>query len=90
MKWRISERQKLVLRTIELANVPVQLHNDEQERVIPLYIDHVPSHCFWSESELQRFLKNLEKRGLIRIEKRFFLYLTDAGRAALSRCGGAK
>ena len=84
---RLSSRQREVLDVIEFNCRPVNVGRVESDsRVIPVYMGHLGNmfqHCFWYERELRRFLENLESRGLITIEKREFIYITDEGRRAL-------
>lgn len=86
-KHRLSKRQRDVLETIELNCRPVELKWGEGSRVIPVSMWKLGQSfmdCFWYESEFKRFMENLESRGFIRIEKRDFIYITDAGREAVT------
>lgn len=52
---------------------------------MPLYIEYISSevHNSWTyERERFVFLQNLQKRGLIIIKNRSFLFLTELGRQA--------
>ena len=83
MTVRLSPRQRKVLAAVNAACEPVQLRHGEPDRVVPLYIDHVPE-LFFSEREREKFLENLESRGLVRIDRRYFIYATDKGRKFLA------
>lgn len=82
-KVRLSARQREVLELVEAACRPVELKYGEPERIIPLYIDHLPD-LFFTNSERRRFIENLESRGLLRIDRGIFIYITEAGKSALT------
>lgn len=88
---RLRKNQRRILEMVEQACLPARLcaldDPDGPPRVIPLYIEHLPDLWIY-ERERQVFIENLAARGLIRIEKRNFLYITDAGREAV--CGDQK
>lgn len=71
---RISNKQRVVLEDIQ-ASEP-----------LPLYVENITDEVQFSwdsEAERKRWLKNLEARDLLRIEKGCFLRITDRGRDAL-------
>ena len=43
---------------------------------------------FWSRSAAEQFAERLVERGLIRRDKDFFYWITDAGRAAIAAATG--
>lgn len=84
MKIRLSSKQREVLQMVADSCVPTAVRPNGPDMVIPLYVEHIPEHLFWSQSERDRFVKNLESRGLISVKKQHFLYITDAGKSALA------
>lgn len=86
MAERLSKKQREFLKACDLkydAN-PLGLVPDIRDRPYyfgPMQMDH---WNFWSQSEAERFADRLEARGLLRREKDFFLWITDAGRAAIA------
>jgi len=68
---RLSQRQRDIL---------AAMVGTEQAGAIPLYMEHIPrKNSFDSDGEIERFMQNLERRGLITIENRWFLRLTNKG-----------
>lgn len=82
-KVRLSKRQRDVLETIDYNTAPSPYC---EGKVVPVSVGQLGNtyqHDFWYENEFRRFLENLESRGFIRIEKREFIYITDAGKEAI-------
>ena len=72
---RLSQRQMDMLLALDGTNEP---------DTVCMYIEHLPrQHSFNSERERERFLDNLERRGLISINRKCFIRLTDAGAAVV-------
>ena len=85
-KPRLSARQREVLETIEANCRPVRLSLREDETVVPVSMWQLGNsfgHCFFYERQFEKFCENLEARGLIRIERKQFIYITDAGKLAV-------
>ena len=85
-KPRLSARQREVLETIESICRPQQIDLKGPLRVIPantMQLGGMYEYTFQSERDFEIFLKNLEARGFIRIERRHFVYITDAGKSAV-------
>lgn len=85
-KPRLSARQRGMLEAIETICRPQQLDFKGPPVVIPantMQLGVFYQNTFWYERDLERFLENLERRGFIRIERRHFIYITDAGKAAV-------
>ncbi len=81
---RLSEKQRRVLGMIADACAPTHTYADDEPHVVPFYVERLGWVMFDSESERSRFLERLEARGLIRVERNSFAYITEAGTAALS------
>lgn len=78
---RLGRKQRAVL---EWARGTIYI---DGKRHIPACITNISDDIgglFVYESEFERFVRDLEERGWVRIERRWFVYLTDAGEAALT------
>lgn len=85
MAVRMGPQQRHILELIADACVPQKLEPlSKKKTVIPLSAMHLPD-VFATTNDERRFLENLESRGLIEIRQRNFLYITNAGLAALDR-----
>lgn len=74
---KLSQRQMDVLRALEGTNEP---------DTVCVYIERLPrQQSFNSERDRERFLDNLERRGLISINRKWFIRLTDEGAAVVRR-----
>lgn len=85
-KPRLSPRQRDVLVTIHDCCRPVRFGIGDEKTVIPanMFQLGMTFACeFFYEREFERFIQNLERRGFVRIENRQFIYITDAGKAAV-------
>ena len=79
---RLSKLQSEILGRIADACQPVQKSIlDKTLHITPLYKGSLEGSWIY-DRELDAFLKRLEVRGLIRIEKDCFLYITDTGNGA--------
>ncbi len=85
-KPRLSARQREMLETIEKICRPQQIDLKGPLRTIPanmMQLGGMYEYTFQSERDFEMFLKNLEARGFVRIERVHFVYITDAGKAAV-------
>jgi len=85
-KPRLSARQRDALEAIEDQCRPVRLSRGDEETVVPMSMWQLGNsfgYRFSYEREFERFCEKLEARGLIRIERKQFIYITDAGKAAV-------
>ncbi len=78
---RVSKKQRAFLDAIRAQG--------EYAPGVPLGLcwDDIPDTVWFSfatESAVKRWIENIRDRGLIRIEKQHFYYLTDLGVAAIS------
>ncbi|MBT2299204.1 hypothetical protein J7E70_01880 [Variovorax paradoxus] len=79
---RLSDKQREFLATIAQSETPT----DDFPKGLPLYLSHTfMEFKFNTDSERQRWYRNLETRGLITLtgSGRCFVRLTDSGRAAI-------
>ena len=81
---RIGNRQRAVLEWAKGS-----LYQDfHVTKHIPAYMGgNLPdsvTRSFNYDTEFERFCKDLERRGWIRIENRWFVYLTDEGKTVLA------
>lgn len=85
MGERLSKNQRRVLEMVANQCQPsIGVFEAGDGKIIPLYIGHLPTAIFDSHSHRERFVKNLEARGLLRYERETFLYITDKGRQAVT------
>lgn len=82
---RIGTRQRAVLEWAQGFSYQ-DLHG--RDKHVPAYMggslpDSI-TKSFIYDTEFERFCKDLERRGWIRIENRWFVYLTDEGKATLA------
>jgi hypothetical protein len=82
---RIGEKQRAVL---EWATGSVYQDLKGNVTHLPAYmggeLPHPVAKFFIYERQFENFCRSLEGRGWIRIEKRWFVYITDEGKLALS------
>jgi CTP-dependent riboflavin kinase len=82
MAIRLSNKQRILLEDIQASET--HEHNGKK---VPLYIEHITDevqYSFNSKAERRRWLENMEERGLILIDKGYFLRLADKGAEALA------
>lgn len=80
---RLSQKQREVLQFVSDCCKPDKDIETGETTVIPAYAPKLEIK-FDNQSEMDRFLNNLEQRGFIRIDRRNFLYITEAGCAAIA------
>jgi len=78
---KLGKKQRAVL---EWAEESFDLDGNYVPAYVGVDLPNSVSDFFWTEREFQRFLEQLDKRGWVRIEKRFFVRITEAGRAILT------
>lgn len=72
---RLSQRQIDVLQGLVGTN---------SADTVSVYIEHLPrKNSFDSDREREKFIENLQRRGLISIRNKCFIRITDSGVAAI-------
>jgi hypothetical protein len=79
---RLSEKQRGFLSRVAASETPT----DDCPAGLPLYLSHTfMQFQFNTEGERRRWFDNLQKRGLITLEKECFARLTELGRSAIAK-----
>lgn len=80
----LGNKQRHFLNLVADACVPHEMEPNGPKEVIPFYTGRQTA-LFESVADERRFLENLESRGLVRVEKIRFVYITPAGLEAIGR-----
>lgn len=84
---RLSVKQVKFLTIVEVQNRPVFIELAHKEPTsLPHYVglEFAYKWGFRSEGDATRWLENLQARGLLKLDKRDFVRITDAGKQALA------
>lgn len=81
---RLSAKQRDFLKFVEEYNRPTRLFASDEEMSMAYYAkDFAWNWGFLTDGAGERWLKNLQDRGLITIKNVAFIRITEAGKAAI-------